>query len=735
NGAEPVALREPGAVAPAEPVPAEPAALGAAREDGPRDEVERKIFEIWRERLGTDTFGVHDSFLDLGGNSLTAAQLLTRLREVFAAPIPLSALFDAPTVSGLADRIRTLTGDGARAGRAEAAGGHDLPPIRPVPRGPSVPLSVVQERTLTLEAADPGNPALVMPVAVAIDGDLDRAVIERAVRAVADRHETMRTTFHLDPGRGWTARTAPTCTETIEYVETAGGEEEAQAVARAEPARPLDLSVSPLRVRLLRLAATRHVLLLTVHHVVCDTLSLVILVREIAACYRALASGPGPAGGGTGPDGGAQLSGEEAALLPPLAIQYADFAAWQRQLLGSGALDRQRAYWRDRLADSPAPLPLPTDHPGTGGQSRARGAQVDVALPADLSDQVLAFSRRARVTPFVTLLAAYVALLGRVTGADDIVVGVPFGNRDRPELEPLVGYVAHALPLRADLRGDPRFVSLVRQLQQTLLAAYAHPDVPYEALATVGAGRLLDAAFVLHAELPHEEKLPGATWRLWPVRDAPAMFGATLAAVTLMLAQSPDGYTGGVEYADELFEAGTAVALFDQFRTLLAGAVQRPETRVSGLRFEQAPPRPAVVGEPGGHRFHIAEPALPRWVAPPQRRHRGLQISLSYFANEEDELAGSKYQLLLDGVRLADRRGFAAVWTPERHFHSFGGLYPNPTATSAALAAATTRIGIRAGSVVLPLHDPIRVAEDWAVIDNISGGRVGVSFASGWHPD
>jgi len=730
-------------------IPREPDAV-APREDGPRDEVERKIFEIWRERLGTDTFGVHDSFLELGGNSLTAAQLLTRLREVFAAPIPLSALFDAPTVAGLADRIRPLTGDGAKPGPAGTASDHDLPPVRPVPRGPSVPLSVVQERTLALEAADPGNPALVMPVAVAIDGDLDRAVLEQAVRAVADRHETMRTTFHLDPGRGWTARVAPACTVTLECVEVAGGEEEAQAVARAEPGRPLDLAVSPLRVRLLRLDADRHVLLLTVHHVVCDTLSLVILAREIAACYRGLTgdragvSGDraGVAGDAAGP------AGDGGAVLPRLAVQYADFAAWQRRLLGSGALDRQRAYWRDRLANPPSPLPLPTDHPplrATGSRPRTRGAQVDVALPADLSGQVAAFSRRLGVTPFVTLLAAYVALLGRITGADDIIVGTPVGNRGRPELEPLVGYVAHALPLRADLRGDPRFVSLVRQLQQTLLAAYAHPDLPYEALAGDSAGRLFDAVFVLHADLPHEERLQGATWRLWPVRDAPAMFGATMGALTLMLAESPDGYTGGVEYADELFEADTATALFDQFRSLLAGALQRPETRVAALRFDQAPPVPAAVDEPGGHRFHVADAGLPRWAAAPQRRHgapwtgspqaRSLQISLSYFANDEDELAGPKYKLLLDGARLADRRGFAAVWTPERHFHSFGGLYPNPTATSAALAAVTTRIGIRAGSVVLPLHDPIRVAEDWAVIDNLSGGRVGVSFASGWHPD
>ncbi|MGE5830647.1 MAG: MupA/Atu3671 family FMN-dependent luciferase-like monooxygenase, partial [Micromonosporaceae bacterium] len=704
------------------------------REDGPRDDVERKIFDAWAERLGTDAFGRHDNFLEIGGNSLIAAQLLTRLREVFAAPIPLAALFESPTVAALADRIRTFVGQSPPAGRPGDDGAQPLPPIRPVPRDGPVALSVVQERTLLLEAADPGNPALAMPVAVMIDGDLDRAVLERAIRAVADRHETMRTTFHRDPGGGWTARIPPRSAVTLAYQEVAD-DEEAQRIARAEPTVPFDLTVSPLRARLLRLpsepsggasgevATGRHVLLLTVHHVVSDTLSMVILVREIAAHYRAARAAEHiPAG-------------DDTAAVPPLALQYADFAAWQRRLLTSSALEPQRAYWRERLTDRPR-LRLPTDHPGTG-QPRARGTHVDVALPPDLSRQVVEFGQRVGVTPFVTLLGAYVAVLSRVTGDDDIVVGTPFGNRDRPELEPLIGYVAHALPLRADLRGDPTFVSLVRQLQQAVIDAYAHPDLPYEALATVGAGRLFDAVFVLHADLPRHEQLPGATWRLWPVPEAPSMFGGALGALTLMLADSPDGYAGGLEYADELFEPATARALFDQFRTVLSGATQRPETRVSrlGLPRRPVPAAPIDAEESGDRRFHLADAGLPRWVAPAQRRRRSLQLSLSYFANDEDELIGPKYQLLLDGVRLADRRGFAAVWTPERHFHSFGGLYPSPTATSAALAAVTTRLAIRAGSVVLPLHDPIRVAEDWAVIDNLSGGRVGVSFASGWHPN
>jgi natural product biosynthesis luciferase-like monooxygenase protein len=707
-----------GGSAPPAPAPADGPVAGPA--DGPRDEIERKVYEVWRERLEVSDLGVHDNFLELGGNSLIAAQLLTRLREVFAAPIPLSALFEAPTVAGTAARIRALAGGPDPAGGQPGAPA--LPPIRPTRRSQPPTLSAVQERTLAMEGADPGNPALAMPVAVVMDGVLDEALLQRAIRAVADRHETLRTTYHRD-GPAWTARIEPTARVELERQVIAGGEAaaqaEAQRIARAEPARPFDLSVSPLRARLLRLADERHILLLTLHHVGSDTLSMVIVVREIAACYRAFHAG-------------------EPSPLPPLPVQYADFAAWQREQLAGAALAPQRDYWRDRLADPPPPLALPSDRP-RATEAGVRGSWLAVGLPADLSTQVAQFSRALGVTPFVTLLAAYVCLLGRITGADDLLVGTPIANRDRPELEPLVGYVAHTLPLRADLRGDPRFVALVGQLNRTVLAAFANPDVPYEHVTQVAADRrLLDAVLVLHAELPQVQDLPQLTWRHWQVPQAPAMFGATLSTLTLMLAASPAGYAGNLGYADELFDAASARRLVDQFAGLLADALDRPEARLSELRPGPAPAPPAAaaaVTEPDARAIRLVDPQLPRWSPPAQRGARPLRLSLSYFADDEDALAGPKYQLLLDGARLADELGFAAVWTPERHFHRFGGLYPNPTAVSAGLATTTSRIGIRAGSVVLPLHDPIRVAEDWAVIDNLSGGRAGVSFASGWHPD
>ena len=607
------------------PAPSDTAPSDTAPSDtAPSDDVERKVFEVWRERLGRDRFGVHDNFLELGGNSLVAAQVLTRLRDVFGAPIPLSALFEAPTVAGIAERIRALTGtatvspaDGGVSGRpSKRTAATALPAIRPIPRGEPgsaspVPLSVVQRRTLALEAADPGNPALAMPVAVAIDGDLDVTVLRQAIATVVERHETLRTTFQRDADGAWTARVTPGLPIEVEPDDVSGGEPAAQQIARDEPTRSFDLSVSPLRIRLLRLApdhgVNRHILLVTVHHVVSDTLSMVIVAREIADCYRA-------------------WHGDEPVRLAPLAVQYADFAAWQHEQLAGGALAWQQQYWRDRMAGlSSRPLPLPTDRP-RARETGVRGKHLDLTLPADLARRVVHLSQRLGVTQFVTLLSAYAALLGRVTGVDDLVIGTPVGNRDRPELEPLVGYVAHALPLRIDLSEDPRFVALVGQVQQTLLAAYAHADVPFEALAgRPGTARLFDALFVLHANLPHEQQLPGAIWRMWPVRDTPAMFGATLATLTLMLAESPDGFRGNLGYAEELFDATTASRLSDQFRSLLATAVRRPETRVSGLGLEERaePPSPATVDDAGDRVFHLGGTGLPPWISPERRHQRG----------------------------------------------------------------------------------------------------------------
>lgn len=519
----------------AEPVP-----------EADHDTVEEKVFAIWRDRLGTDDFGIHDNFLELGGNSLMAAQLLTRLREAFSVQLPLAALFDTPTVAGVAQHIRALSGDNRQTAEV-------LPPLRPMARDAAPPLSVVQERTLALEAADPGNPALLMPIAVTMDGPLDVDALQLAATKVIARHETLRTTFHRENGE-WVQRIGDPRAE-IGVEESAA---DPTARARAEAVGPIDLAVSPIRLTLLRQAQDRHILLFTLHHVVSDTWSMVVFLRELATAYAG-------------------------ATLPPVDVQYADFAAWQRQNLRSGALSQQLGHWRDALDEAPPPLPLPTDR-SRALESGYRASRIGVELSADLSNRITAFCQRAEVTPFVAILAAYTALLARISGSDDIVVGTPVGNRERPELEALIGYVAHCLPLRTTLHDDPTFVELVQRVKATLFAAYEYPDVPYEYLATERPARLFsDAAFVLHSGIDGELTPAGMTWRLWDVPDLPAQFGASLSPLTLMLAARPDGFTGALEYAADLFTEDTAHRLVGQLRAILDAAVQEPRTPVSHL--------------------------------------------------------------------------------------------------------------------------------------------------------
>jgi acyl transferase domain-containing protein len=519
------------------------------------DEVEAKVLVIWQERLGTRDFGIHDNFLELGGNSLMAAQMLTRLRETFAVELPLSALFEAPTVAAVAQQIRALQGQVSRVDdRGGLPGPQRLGPQAGSQAGSQAApvLSVAQQRTLALEAADPGNPALLMPVAVSIDGPLDVGILRSAIARLAQRHDTLRTTYHLE-GTAWTARLADQ--PPVLTVEHGGGTDLAQ-VARAEASRPINLAQSPVRLRLIRTGPDRHTLLVTLHHVISDTWSVLVFVRDLAAFYD-------------GRDPG------------PLPVQYHDFAAWQRRNLSGGALAGQLAFWQEVLRDAPPPPCLPTDR-SRALEAGCRGFRVPVDLPADLSRRIHEVCQRAKLTPFAAILSGYAALLARISGVDDVVVGTPIGNRERPELQPLIGYVAHCVPLRVTMSDDPTFWELAQRVMHTLYATYRNPDVPYEHLVPANSGRLFpSASFVLHTELDEELTVSGMTWRQLRVPDLPAEFGATLSPLTLMLAERDGGFDGAFEAAAELFTEQTARRLAEQLYELLDAATRKPHLPMS----------------------------------------------------------------------------------------------------------------------------------------------------------
>ncbi|MEA2601550.1 MAG: hypothetical protein QOF89_2542, partial [Acidobacteriota bacterium] len=393
----------------------------------PRTPTEEVLAGIWARVLGLESVGSEDRFFHLGGHSLLATQVISRVREAFGVELPLRQIFETPTLAGLARSI-----DAARIGDFAA------PPLVPVSREGSLPLSFAQQRLWLLDQLAPGNPFYNLPGALRLNGALDVEALRAAVREVVRRHETLRTGFASVDG---------TPVQRIEPIlpiveielpledlsELPREEREAKTRQRAmEVARqPFDLSrPSLLRVALLKLDEAEHALLFAMHHIVSDNWSLGVLKGEVARLYAAFARG-------------------ESSPLPELPVQYADFAVWQRGWLQGEALERQLGYWEASLAGAPV-VELPTDRPRPPVQS-FRGATFRTVLPVGVG----AVARDRGVSPFMVLLATFQSLVARYTGQEDVVVGTPIANRTRAELEGLIGFFVNTLVLRTDLGGDP----------------------------------------------------------------------------------------------------------------------------------------------------------------------------------------------------------------------------------------------------------------------------------------
>ncbi|MEW5931555.1 MAG: amino acid adenylation domain-containing protein, partial [Gemmatimonadota bacterium] len=435
-------------------------ALPAPEQEGaahlaPRPPPEEVLGGIWGEVLRLETVGVEESFFELGGHSLLAMQVVSRVRQAFGVEVPLRALFEAQTVAGLAARVEALRG----AGTALA------PPIERVSRTEPPPLSFAQQRLWVVDRLEPGNAAYNMPFALRLRGRLDVEALRSGLDALVEHHETLRTTFAEQGGAPVQVihPPAPVALPVLDLRDAPDAEAEAERLAFEDAIRPFDLTRGPLlRCTLLRLAGDDHVLCFTLHHVVGDGWSMQVLVREVSALYAAFVRGEEP-------------------RLPELPVQYADFAVWQRAWLSGERLEAQIGFWKTRLSGAPPLLEIPTDRPrGTGSTPHA--ARQPLHVPPETSRALRALSRREGTTLFMTLLAAWQALLGRYAGQDDVVVGSAVAGRNRHEVEGLIGFFVNMLPLRADLSGDPTWTELLGRVRETALAAYDHQDLPFERL-------------------------------------------------------------------------------------------------------------------------------------------------------------------------------------------------------------------------------------------------------------
>ncbi len=433
------------------------AALPAPQDDAytraeyaaPIGATEELLAQLWCELLGVERVSRDDDFFALGGHSLLAVRMTSRLRERLGVELPLTALFAHPRLSELAQGVA-------------AAEQSALAALEAVDRSAPLPLSFSQQRLWFVNQIDPqAATAYHIPGVLRLRGPLDRGALQGAIDRIVERHEALRTRFVVERGQPRQVVDAPRGLA-LRFEDHSGiGDAELARLCRDELVTPFDLEGQPpIRGRLLRLGADDHLLLVTMHHIVSDGWSLSVLAHELSALYRAFRRG-------------------QADPLPPLSIQYGDYAAWQRRWLDGPVLREHLAYWVDGLRDAPELLALPTDRPRPAQQDY-RGATLELSLDAQLSAALRAMAHRHGTTLYMTVLAAWAAVLSRWSGQTQVVIGSTVAGRDRAELEPLIGFFVNAQALRFDLEGSPDVRALLAQARRVALAAQEHRDVPFE---------------------------------------------------------------------------------------------------------------------------------------------------------------------------------------------------------------------------------------------------------------
>jgi len=551
--------------------------MAAAR---PLTDLERKIAALWCEVLGVQTVGGDDNFFELGGHSLNATQVIVRLRLTLARPVSLRAIFEAPTLSGLAARIEAGDDVEAEQGPALTRRAHADAEIREAPQ------SFAQQRLWFLCQLAPGTALYNLPGAIPLNGACDVRALARALAELVRRHESLRTTFETRNGEPVQRVAPPTPVELpitdLKAWPRARRQQEVMRLRRVLSTKPFDLVRGPLlRAHLVLLAEQRQLLLFCMHHIITDGWSLNVLRRELDALYNAFRSGqPSP--------------------LPELPLQYADFALWQRDWLQGEVLRKQLDYWRRQLADLPR-LDLPTDHPRPA-VPRYASAYVAFELDADFTRRLGALARSEEATLFMAALAAFSYLLGSYGGQEDIAIGTPIANRSRPELEGLIGFFVNTLVLRADLAAAASFRELLRRARSTCLEAYANQDLPFEKLVEELAPKRDLSVQPLFQVLLVLQNTPMQTEtgrrRVESQRGGnPDVAGLIYYDLTLSLRETAAGLAGALHYNTDIFDQITVERMVAQLTTLLGRVTEDPDHALT----------PDLLISPSEHSLLLAE--------------------------------------------------------------------------------------------------------------------------------
>ncbi|CUS39183.1 non-ribosomal peptide synthetase [Candidatus Nitrospira nitrificans] len=524
----------------------------------PRTATEDILAGIWSDVLGVERVGAHDDFFELGGHSLLATQIMSRIRSTFHIELSLRTVFESTSVAALATAVDRARKDGA-AGQA--------PPLAPIARTGPLPASFAQQRLWFLAQLEPDSPFYNLPAGFRLKGRLDVDLLTAGLNQVIARHEALRTVFQETDGQPTQVALSSVMVE-IPVVDLRDiPEEERPATltrqSEAEAQRIFDLTRGPLvRARVWRVGEEEYVLLMTLHHIISDGWAMDVLIRELVTYYQAGVSG-------------------RPAELPPLSIQYADYAVWQREWMQGAALEAQLAYWKDRLGDAPPALELPTDRPRPAVQTY-RGACCEFTVPGELLKQITGFSRRHSLTTYMTLLTAFTALLHHYSGRTSIVVGSPVANRLRIEVEELIGLFVNTLVLRTDIPDNPRWIDLLDRVRAEVLGAQTHQDLPFEHLVdalqperNLSHSPLFQVMFTLQTPAEQSMETPGLRVDNMEIDPGTALFDLSLDMVV-----EPDRLSGSFEYNRDLFDERTVKRYADGFLKILASMIAEPEGRV-----------------------------------------------------------------------------------------------------------------------------------------------------------
>jgi amino acid adenylation domain-containing protein/non-ribosomal peptide synthase protein (TIGR01720 family) len=525
----------------------------------PQTPEEELLASIWADILSIPKIGLYDNFFELGGHSLLATQVMSRIRDTFAIELPLRDLFESPTLFALSTRLK------------QARQQSPLPAITSLNRSESLPLSFAQQRLWFLNQLEGPSATYNMPEALRLEGPLQQPALIQSLQELVQRHESLRTIFptiHGKPSIQILVNNFSLLIIDLSHLTPSAIDNEVHRLVDEDVQRPFDLENEPLfRATLLKVSTTSHVLLLNMHHIISDGWSTEVLIREWGMLYEAFSQGkPSP--------------------LLPLAIQYVDYAHWQRQWLTGEVLEEQVAYWKQQLAGSPALLELPTDKLRPPVQS-FQGASLPLQLNLELMAKLKQLSQQTGVTLFMTLWSAFATLLCRYSGQTDIVIGSPIANRTLSQTESVVGFFVNTLVLRLNLSNNPSFETLLQQARQVALEAYTHQDIPFESVVeelkpvrNLSHSPLFQVMLVLQNTLTSESEVNLAGLNVAPIEREQVIAKFDL---TLALEEKDEGLAGELEYNTDLFESATIARWIEHFKMLLTGLVTHPQQSIHEL--------------------------------------------------------------------------------------------------------------------------------------------------------